>query len=77
MKATSKAVKDSRAASGIRSTSIYLSEAEHARWKAVAKARGASLKDTLIAGLDALEAAGDPTPDQALAVLQRFVRARR
>lgn len=76
MKAASQAVKKSRAAAGIRSTSVYLADDDKARWKALAAERGESMGETLIAALDALEAAGDPTPEQAVRILARHFKVR-
>lgn len=70
-------VKASREAAGIKSTSVYVSEAEKALWKAVAAARGESLKDALVAGLRALQSGAEPTPEEALRILGRALGAAR
>lgn len=73
-KSASAAVRDSREAAGLKSTSIYVTAAEKALWRRLADARGESLKGALLAGLRALETDGEPTPAQALRVLARLVK---
>lgn len=48
-------VKKSRDKAGLKSTSVYLTDEQKARWKQVASVRGVSMADALMLGLDALE----------------------
>jgi hypothetical protein len=73
----SASVKASREAAGVKSTSVYLTEDERDRWERLAARLGLNKTETLRAAFDALEARGEPTPEEALRVLAKVVRGRR
>lgn len=70
----SAAVKASREAAGIKSTSVYLTEAQRKRWARLAKERAMNKTELLSAAFDALEARGEPTPEEALRVFTKLVK---
>lgn len=70
------AVKASRQAAGLKSTSIYVTDAERALWKAVAAERGESLKVALMAGLAALQDAPAMSNEALATEVLRRMRGR-
>ena len=72
-KTLSDAVTESRARTGAKALTMSLSPEENALLEKHAKAHGGK-KAAVVAGLRALEARGEPTPEEALKVLARTIR---
>lgn len=70
MKETSKAVKASRAKSGIKPTSIGLSDAEKKEIDEWAEELGVSRKDAILEAIRSARKQGKPTNAQLLAMLK-------
>lgn len=71
MKKTSKAVKKSRDAAGIKSTSFALSEAERAEIKALAVEMGASQKEAIMAAVRRYRTQGAMTNELLLEEIRK------
>lgn len=65
----------SRAATGAKSTSIYVLPDERELWERVAARHGLSMRDAVIAGLRALDARGAISDEELLGLIaKRFKR---